>query len=220
VHRQAPRLGGGEYTGRLLTLSIKRADGKSIYCIRATHCAYSVYTNRRTDANSAFSSRPRPVDSAPLKRIEAAIALVRRGDKLLVCQRKAGDTLGGFWEFPGGKCEDGETLEQCLARELREELAIAARPVARLTTIEHDYPHVLLRLHPFVCDHLDGEVQHIECQASAWIDPPELRGYRFPPANESLIEEAIAWFARAAGTADLSEATTTDTISRTAPAGD
>jgi mutator protein MutT len=152
-----------------------------------------------------------------VKRIEAAIALVRRGDKVLVCQRKSDDTFGGYWEFPGGKCEAGETLEQCLARELREELAITARPVARLTTVQHDYPHVLLRLHPFVCDHVDGEVQHLECQASRWIDPPLLRGYRFPPANESLIEEAIAWFATAAHLSGEGDA---DTIRRAASAGD
>jgi mutator protein MutT len=130
-------------------------------------------------------------------RIDAAIALVTRAGKVLVCQRKDDDTLGGYWEFPGGKCEAGETLEQCLARELREELAIAARPIARLTTIQHDYPHTLLRLHPFVCQHEQGEVQHLECQASHWIDPSALRDYRFPPANETLIEEAIAYFAKA-----------------------
>jgi 8-oxo-dGTP diphosphatase len=129
-------------------------------------------------------------------RIDAAIALVtRQGDgKLLVCQRKDDDTLGGYWEFPGGKCEDGETLEQCLARELREEINITAPPIAQLTTIEHDYPHTLLRLHPFVCQYESGEVEHLECQASCWIEPVELRAYRFPPANETLIEEAIAWF--------------------------
>src|SRR5262245_233388 len=110
-----------------------------------------------------------------MQRIDAAIAIVARGRKVLVCQRKADDELGGFWEFPGGKCEEGETLEQCLHRELDEELAIAARPVARLTTIEHDYPHALIRLHPFICVHVLGEVEHKECQASRWIDPPELR---------------------------------------------
>src|SRR5688572_5349945 len=139
-----------------------------------------------------------PPSARSQMRIDAAIAVVTRGGKVLVCQRKDDDTLGGYWEFPDGKCEAGETLEQCLARELREELAIAARPVVRLTTIEHDYPHTLLRLHPFVCAHESGEVQHLECQASHWIDPVKLRDYRFPPANETMIEEAIAWFARQA----------------------
>jgi len=135
-----------------------------------------------------------------MKRIDAAIAIVCRDRKVLVCQRKDDDTLGGYWEFPGGKQEAGETLEQCLARELREELAIAARPIARLATIEHDYPEVQVRLHPFVCAHESGEVEHLECQASRWIDPHALRDYRFPPANERMIEEAIAYL-----TADAAE---------------
>ena len=133
-------------------------------------------------------------DQSTPQRIDAAVALVVRSGKLLVCQRKDDDTFGGLWEFPGGKCEDGETLPQCLARELREELAISARPIAKLTTVEHDYPQVQVRLHPFVCEHEAGEVQHLECQASRWIDPLDLRGFEFPPANESLIEEAIAYF--------------------------
>lgn len=131
-----------------------------------------------------------------MKKVDAAIAVVVRGEKILVCQRKQDDTFGGYWEFPGGKQEEGETLEQCLARELSEELAIVARPIQRLTMIEHEYPHVSLRLHPFVCDHEDGEPQHLECQASAWIDAEALRDYRFPPANESLIEEVVEYMRR------------------------
>src|ERR1043165_9742058 len=128
-----------------------------------------------------------------MPRIDAAIAIVLKGDKVLVCQRKDNDTFGGYWEFPGGNCEPGETLEQCLARELQEEIAVRARPVARLTVIEHDYQHAQLRLHPFVCLHEQGEPQHLECQAAQWIDPLQLRDYRFPPANEKLIEEVVAY---------------------------
>src|SRR2546421_6309573 len=104
-----------------------------------------------------------------MKRIEAAIAIVLKGGKILVCQRKDGDTFGGYWEFPGGKQESGESLEECLCRELREEVAICARPIVALTTIRHEYPHATLRLHPFICAHEQGEPQHLECQASCWI---------------------------------------------------
>ncbi len=127
-----------------------------------------------------------------MRRIDAAIAVVVRAKKVLVCQRKANDTFGGYWEFPGGKCESGETLEQCLTRELMEELAIRARPVAPLAVIEHDYKQAKLRLHPFICLHEAGEPQTIECQATAWVDPSDLHRYRFPPANESLIDEVVA----------------------------
>jgi mutator protein MutT len=123
--------------------------------------------------------------------IDAAIAIVVRSGKILVCQRKDDDTFGGYWEFPGGKQEDGESLEECLARELREELNIAARPISALAPVVHDYPEAMVRLHPFLCEHESGEPQLIECQAARWINPVELRDYRFPPANEGLIEEII-----------------------------
>jgi mutator protein MutT len=126
-----------------------------------------------------------------MKPIDAAIAIILRQGKILVCQRKEDDTFGGFWEFPGGKQEEGETLEQCLARELREELNISARATAVLDPIVHEYAEVCVRLHPFLCEHESGEPQHLECQASQWIEPAELRQYCFPPANEGLIEEVI-----------------------------
>ena len=125
-------------------------------------------------------------------------AVIERDGTVLICQRKTGQHYAGKWEFPGGKREDGETLEQCLCRELQEELAIRARPIGRLTVVEHDYPHVQLRLHPFVCEHEEGEPQHLECQATHWIDPPQLRGYRFPPANEKLIDEVVEYLAKRA----------------------
>ena len=128
-----------------------------------------------------------------MKCIQAAIAVVVSGGKVLICQRKDDDTLGGFWEFPGGKVEDGESFTDCLARELREEIDIVAEPVAQLTTIEHTYPHAKIRLHPFVCRHVEGEPKLLECQAACWIEPHELRDRRFPPANEKLIEEVIAY---------------------------
>jgi len=126
-----------------------------------------------------------------MKRVDAAIAIVLRAGQILICQRKDDDTLGGYWEFPGGKMECGETLPQCLARELREELRIVASPYAALPPIEHDYPSVQVRLHPFLCRHESGEPQAIECQQAIWIHPAALRSYRFPPANEQLIEQVI-----------------------------
>jgi len=126
-----------------------------------------------------------------MKRIDAAIAIVTRGGKVLVCQRKDDDTFGGYWEFPGGKQEDGETLQECLARELKEELNIRAKPIEPLTPIVHDYPHVFLRLHPFLCEHESGEPELLECQATRWVEPRELTDYRFPPANEDLIRTII-----------------------------
>jgi mutator protein MutT len=126
-----------------------------------------------------------------MKRVDAAIAVVVRRGRVLICQRKSQDTFGGYWEFPGGKCEAGETLEQCLGRELREEVDIVAKPLAKLSVISHQYPHVHLTLHPFLCEHVLGEPKLIECQQALWIDPSELRNYQFPPANEALLQEVV-----------------------------
>ena len=126
--------------------------------------------------------------------VEAAIAIVVRPSdrRVLVAQRKSDDdALAGYWEFPGGKCEDGETLEQCLHRELREEVDIVATPLRRLPPIEHDYPAVFVRLHPFICRHESGEPKRIECQAVRWIDARDLPNHEFPPANDVLFAQVI-----------------------------
>ena len=127
------------------------------------------------------------------RRVDAAIAIVVRDRKVLICQRKADDdAFANLWEFPGGKCEQGETLHECLARELSEEVGIRAAPVHAFAPIEHEYPHVHVRLHPFLCDHVEGQPQLIECQQAKWIEPHLLREHEFPPANEHLIEQVIA----------------------------
>ena len=124
-----------------------------------------------------------------MKRIDVAIAVITQNGEILICQRKSNDTFGGYWEFPGGKCERGEDFETCLHRELREEIDVAVRIIGQLTPIEHRYPHVHLTLHPFLCEHTHGEPKLIECQKAVWIRPDELTEYRFPPANESLLRE-------------------------------
>lgn len=140
-----------------------------------------------------------------MKQIDAAIAVVTRDGTILICQRRQTDALGGYWEFPGGKREPGESLHDCLARELMEELAISATPVADLTPIEHAYPHARVRLFPFVCE-LDKatEPRAIECQAMEWIDPPRVKDFQFPPANDALLDEVVAYFASKAGARSLS----------------
>ena len=128
----------------------------------------------------------------PQPQIDVVIGVVLRTDgHVLVCQRKPEGHLGGYWEFPGGKREPGESLEQCLVRELEEELAIQVQPVAALEVIEYDYPAIRVRLHPYLCAYADGVPQPIGCQRLEWIAPPTLLDYRFPPANDALIAQLV-----------------------------
>jgi 8-oxo-dGTP diphosphatase/A/G-specific adenine glycosylase len=126
-----------------------------------------------------------------MKRVDVAIAIISRADALLICRRRDTDRLGGYWEFPGGKRRDDETVEQCLARELQEELDIEVEVIAALPAIEHDYPDIRVRLHPYLCAHKSGEPAPIGCAETKWVQPHELREYRFPAANKELIEEVI-----------------------------
>ena len=129
-----------------------------------------------------------------MKRIDVAIGIVQRDGKVLICQRRQQDHLAGFWEFPGGKLEAGELCEQCLVRELAEEVGIEVRPIEALAAIEYDYPAVHVRLHPYLCEWLSGEAKPLAAQQVLWVDADDLAGFRFPPANDGLIGELARRF--------------------------
>jgi len=130
-----------------------------------------------------------------MKQVDVAIAVVVRGTEVLICQRAEGVPFAGYWEFPGGKLEPDETLEQCVVRELREEVGATVAAESELTPIDHDYAHARVRLHPFVCRLISGHPRPIECAACRWVAASELRDYAFPPANESLLAEILACLA-------------------------
>jgi mutator protein MutT len=123
--------------------------------------------------------------------IDVVIGIVVRGGAVLICQRPAEAVLGGYWEFPGGKRETGETVTQCLTRELNEELAIEVQPIVAFDPIEYQYPDRRIRLHPYLCILKSGEPKALASQCVKWIEPTCLRDYAFPPANERLIEDII-----------------------------
>jgi mutator protein MutT len=123
------------------------------------------------------------------KSIEVSAALIFRDGKLLITQRQAKSHLGGLWEFPGGKREAGETFEQCLVREIREELGVEISVGALFEEISHTYPEKTVRLKFFSCELLSGEPQPLERAAVRWIDQSELNTYPFPAADAKLLEK-------------------------------
>jgi 8-oxo-dGTP diphosphatase len=127
--------------------------------------------------------------SAPGKaaRIEVSAALIFRGGKLLITQRPAKSHLGGLWEFPGGKREAGETFEQCLVREIREELGVEISVGRLFEEITHDYPEKAVHLKFFRCELLAGEPQPLECAAVQWVTRDGLGDYEFPAADKQLL---------------------------------
>ncbi len=125
--------------------------------------------------------------SGAKKAVEVSAALIFRAGKLLVTQRHAKSHLGGLWEFPGGKREPGETFEQCLVREIREELGVEISVGELFEEIAHDYPEKSVHLKFFICKLLSGEPQPLDCAAVKWIEASELAAHEFPAADAQLL---------------------------------
>ncbi|MFC4626576.1 8-oxo-dGTP diphosphatase MutT [Daeguia caeni] len=121
--------------------------------------------------------------------VVAACALVDGDGRVLLTQRPEGKQLAGLWEFPGGKVEPGETPEECLVRELREEIGITTRVpcLAPLTFASHTYEDFHLLMPLYVCRRFEGIARGLEGQALKWVRPRDMRDYPMPPADEPLI---------------------------------
>jgi len=118
--------------------------------------------------------------------IVVAAAVIECDGRFLLTRRQKGVHLEGLWEFPGGKCDAGETLTSCLARELREELDVEARIGAELLTVAHAYPERSVELHFFRCD-LIGDPRPLLDQEMRWVRREDLASLEFPPADVELI---------------------------------
>lgn len=118
-----------------------------------------------------------------------ACALLDSGNRILLSQRPKGKALEGLWEFPGGKLEPGERPEDCLVRELREELGIETQTacLSPLTFASHAYPDFHLLMPLYVCRRYEGIPRPLEGQMLKWVGARDLRNYPMPPADEPLI---------------------------------
>ena len=120
--------------------------------------------------------------------IQVAAALIVGEGRYLITQRRADVHLGGLWVFPGGKREPGESLEDCLRRELREELGIEISSPVLFRVIRHDYPEKSVELHFFRCAIASGLPRPLGCEDLQWVAPEELGRFPLPPADQPLVE--------------------------------
>src|SRR5437762_13467260 len=124
--------------------------------------------------------------------IEVAAGLVFRDRQLLITRRRLQDHLGGWWEFPGGKRERNESFEDCVRRELMEELGIQVEVRELFGSVTYAYPEKSVHLKFYRCLWRRHEPRALGCHAFAWVSVSQLARYTFPPADEQVLEKLRA----------------------------
>ena len=119
--------------------------------------------------------------------VTAGVVWDRYSSHVLIAKRRHGDTHGGLWEFPGGKLEAGESLEECLVRELEEELGIDVEVQEPFITVEQDYERFHITLHTFHCRILRGQPRAIACAGWRWVKITDLSSFTFSAADKHII---------------------------------
>lgn len=125
------------------------------------------------------------------KIVHVAVAVVLKNDEVLITKRQAGQHLEGFWEFPGGKVEEGEKIDEALIRELYEEVGLNIDAHTFLFDIHFDYPEKSVKLSIFSVRYFSGEAKGKEGQELMWCKLTDLKQFQFPPANQKIIEYLI-----------------------------
>jgi 8-oxo-dGTP diphosphatase len=126
------------------------------------------------------------------RKIRVVGAMIERGGKYLITQRPRTATLPLLWEFPGGRVEAGETDEEALARELREEMAIQVRVGERVIHVEHSYENYDIDFCVYRCEMPESlPIQHLRVHDHRWARPDELDDYEFPAADEKTIAKLL-----------------------------
>jgi 8-oxo-dGTP diphosphatase len=125
------------------------------------------------------------------RKIRVVGAMIEQDGRYLITQRPPRATLPLLWEFPGGRVEPGETDQEALARELREEMAIGVEVADRCIHIEHSYEAYDVDFCVYRCRLVSGPIQNLRVHAHRWVRPEELDGYEFPPADEKSIAKLL-----------------------------
>lgn len=127
------------------------------------------------------------ISSPPPHKIIGVAVIWNDQKQILIDRRRPEGAMGGLWEFPGGKIEPGETVEECIQREIDEELGVVIEVGEHLITIDHTYTHLRVTLTVHHCHLLTGVPQPLECEEIRWVSLDELEQFAFPQANSQII---------------------------------
>lgn len=122
-----------------------------------------------------------------MQTLNVAAAIIERGREILISQRLKGSHMGLKWEFPGGKIEPGESPEECLKREIKEELDLNILVGNKLMVVEHQYEKFKVILHCYLCSYLGGEAKKKDCHDFRWVFSKDLKDFDFAQADCTVV---------------------------------
>jgi 8-oxo-dGTP diphosphatase len=121
--------------------------------------------------------------------LQVAAAVIKDGDKIMIAKRAEGKVLGGMWEFPGGKIEEGETGAEALKRELKEEFDVDAKIGDFIMSVKHTYPKVKIELHAYFVEIVDGEFKLIDHTELEFLEPSKMCPAILAPADVPILDK-------------------------------
>ena len=123
--------------------------------------------------------------------IRVTAAIIEKNGKILIAKRRKDDPLKGKWEFPGGKIEPNETPEECLRRELNEELGVDTRIGEFIYSNKHEYSHISIELLAYKVYHISGEFKANDHEELKWVTPSDISLYDFPEADAPIVQKLL-----------------------------
>ena len=178
-----PETGAGNFNQAFMELGATVCLPKNPLCLLCP-----LKRNCQAQKSGKQNLYPPPKQAAPSTKISVSAGVLFRRNKIYIQKRKTGGLMGGLWEFPGGKFESGESPEQCLYREIKEELGVTIQIDEKLMTVKYSYTRFRVTLHVFLCRVRSGRVSPTQCEEWSWVKTEELDRYPFPAANVKIIK--------------------------------
>lgn len=186
LHRHLPAGKAGDFNQALMDL------GALICTPRKPQCARCPLADLcQANALGVQEERPVQLPRAATPHYTVTAAVILRAGKVLLTRRPANGLLGGLWEFPGGKQEEGETLPECLQREIREELGVEIKVDEALGIYRHAYTHLKVKLHAFFCTLLQGEPQPLQADDLTWAALSELPRFAMGKIDRQIAADLL-----------------------------
>lgn len=126
-----------------------------------------------------------------MRTIKVVCGIIYQDNRIFICRRNADKSLGGYWEFPGGKVEPGEGETDCLVRELQEELGMEVVVGDHFKTVDHSYDETTIELSAYVCTFVSATYELIDHDAYEWVDKGALLEYKLAPADVPIAQELV-----------------------------